>query len=237
VSGEAGTLEAEGRGPTEVGPPVLPRRLFDAFISPGKMAQGVAEHPLWLGALLVSLALVALSTWLIPPELFAEAQRRAALERGVDFPPLTDRALGTFRIIAVVGGSLAFAVMSLVLSGLYTLVFAFILGDEGRYKQYLAIFAHASFIPALLSVPLAPLRIATGDAQFSLSLASFVLFLPDGYFLNVLRMMDLTQIWSTLVVALGVHAIDPRRSFGSAAAILLGILLAFALVVGRFLPT
>jgi hypothetical protein len=86
-------------------------------------------------------------------------------------------------------------------------------------------------------VPLAPLRIATGDAQFSLSLASFVLFLPDGYFLNVLRMMDLTQIWSTLVVALGVHAIDPRRSFGSAATILLGILLAFALVIGRFLPT
>ncbi|HUP52914.1 MAG TPA: hypothetical protein VM198_10585 [Longimicrobiales bacterium] len=50
-------------------------------------------------------------------------------------------------------------------------------------------------------------------------------------------MMDLTQIWSTLVVALGVHAIDPRRSFGNAAAILLGILLTFALVVGRFLPT
>ncbi|HUP52916.1 MAG TPA: hypothetical protein VM198_10595 [Longimicrobiales bacterium] len=51
MSGEAGTLEAEGRGPTEVGPPVLPRRLH---------------------------------------------------------------------IIAVVGGSLAFAVISLVLSGLYT---------------------------------------------------------------------------------------------------------------------
>ena len=236
MSGEVGTLQPRGDGPTEAGPPPLPRRLLDAFVSPGKMARDVAAHPHWLSALLVSLALVALATWLIPPELFAEAQRRAALERGVDFPPLTDRALGTFHIVAIVGGSLAFAVISLVLSGLYTLIFVFILGDEGRYTQYLAIFAHASFIPALLSVPLAPLRIATGDAQFSLSLASFVLFLPDGYLLNVLRMMDLTQIWSTLVVALGVQAIDPRRSFGSAATILLGIQLAFALVVGRFLP-
>jgi hypothetical protein len=237
VSPTDGMPGDETIGPGEGGPPPLPRRLLDAFFSPGKMAQDVAAHPRWLGALLVCLALVALSTWLIPPELFAEAQRRAALERGIDFPPLTDRALRTFQIIAVAGGSIAFALISLLLSGVYTLIFAFILGDEGRYKQYLAVFAHASFIPALLSVPLAPLRIATGDARLSLNLASFVLFLPDGYLLNVLRMMDLTQIWSTLVVALGVHTIDPRRSFGSAASVLLGILLAFALVVGRFLPT
>ena len=217
-------------------PPALLRRLLDAVFSPGKMAREVAEHPRWIGALVVCLALVALSTWLIPPELFAEAQRRAALERGVDFPPLTDRTLRTFHTIAVVGGTLAFAVISFALAGLYTLIFAFILGDEGRYRQYLAIFAHAAFIPALISLPLAPLRVATGDAQFSLSLASFVLFLPDGYFLNVLRLMDLTQIWSTLVVAMGARAIDPRRSFASAAAIMLSILLAFALVVARFLP-
>jgi hypothetical protein len=76
-----------------------------------------------------------------------------------------------------------------------------------------------------------------GDAQFALSLASFFFFLPGGYWLNVLRSMDLTQIWSTLVVAAGARAIDRRRSFGSAAAILFGIQLVFALVLARFLPS
>jgi len=217
--------------------PALPRRLFDAFLSPGKMTREVAADPRWMGALVVSLALLVLSTSLIPPELFAEAQRRAALERGIDVPVLTERALQTIRIASIVGSGLAFTIFSFFFSGVYTLIFAFILGDEGRYKQYLAIFAHASIIPALISVPLAPMRVATGDAQFSLNLASFLLFLPDSYFLNVLRMMDLTQIWSTLVIALGARAIDPRRSFMSAAGILLGIQLAVALVVARFLPT
>jgi hypothetical protein len=221
----------------EAGASALPRRLLDAFVSPAKMAREVAEHPRWVGALLVSLALLALSTWLIPPELFAEAQRRAALERGVEMTPMTDRALQTIHVVATVGSALAFAVLSFILSGLYTLIFAFILGDEGRFKQYLAIFSHASIVPALISVALAPLRVATGDAQFALSLASFFFFLPGGYWLNVLRSMDLTQIWSTLVVAAGARAIDRRRSFGSAAAILFGIQLVFALVLARFLPS
>jgi hypothetical protein len=236
VSDTAGALEAEQRM-REARPPPLPRRLFDTFFNPGKMVREVAEHPRWAAALLLCAALIALSTWLTPPELFAEMQRRAALERGVEVAPMTERALRTIRIASVIGGSIAFTVMGFLLSGLYTAIFAFVLGDDGRYKQYLAVFAHASFIPALITLPLVPLRVAARDAQFGLNLASFAYFLPDGYLLNVLRMMDLTQIWSTLIVALGVRAIDPRRSLVSAAAILLGIQLAIALVVGRFLPT
>ena len=235
MSEAAGALEVEREG-SEAGPRPLPRRLLDAFVSPGRMTREVAEHPRWLGALLLCIALIALSTWLTPPELFAEMQRRAALERGVDFAPPTDRALRTIHVASVVGGSVAFALISFFLAGLYTVIFAFILGDEGRFKQYMAVFAHASFIPALITLPLVPLRVAAEDAQFGVNLASFAFFLPSGYLLNVLRMMDLTQIWSTLVVALGVSAIDPRRSFGSAAAVLLGIQLAVALVVARFLP-
>lgn len=236
MSDAVGGLEIE---PTreEAGPPSLPRRLLDTLFSPGKMAREVAEHPRWVGALLLCMALIALSTWLTPPELFAEMQRRAALDRGVEVPPMTDRTLRTIHLVSVFGGALAFAVMSFVLTGLYTVIFAFVLGDEGRFKQYLGMFAHAAFIPALISVPLVPLRIAAEDPQFSLNLASFALFLQGGYLLNVLRLMDLTQIWSTLVVAMGVRAIDPRRSFGSAAAILLGIQLCVALVFARFLPT
>lgn len=214
----------------------LPRRLFDVFFSPGKLAEELAREPRWLGALLVSLALVTISSALLPPELFAEAQRRVALERGVTVPPVTERTLQLIRLFSVLGAPLGFAVVSFVLAGVYTLIFAFVLGDEGRFRNYLAIVAHSAFIPALLSLPLVPLRISTGDVQFTLNLASFVPFLGEGYLVNALRFMDLAQIWASLVVAQGAHAVDRRRSFASAAAILIGLQLVIALAIARFVP-
>lgn len=217
--------------------PALPRRLLDTFFSPGKMVEAVARDPKWLGALLVSMLLVAVSTALIPPELMVDAQRRAALARGVTPPPMTDRTLQLFRVFSIGGGALAIAVIGALMSGMYTLIFAFILGDEGRYRQYFAVFAHAMFIPTLLSLPLVSLRIQTGDPQFTLSLGSFLFFLEPSYVLNVFRVLDLTQLWSTVVAALGAHAIDCRRGFGSALTIMLVVTLAFALILANFLPT
>ena len=73
-----------------------------------------------------------------------------------------------------------------------------------------------------------------GDPQFTLNVASFF-FLPDGYLLKVFRALDLAQIWSMLVFAQGAHAIDKRRSFGSAAAIALTVMLGITLVAARFM--
>jgi hypothetical protein len=201
------------------------------------MGRAIADDPKWLGALLVVLASIALSSALLPPEPFAEMQRRAALAQGANPPPLTDDTLRIIRIFSIVGGPAAVAVISFVFAGLYTFVFAFVLGDEGRYRQYLALTTHAAFIPALLSLPLVPLRIQAGDPQFGLNLASFLFFLEPGYVLNVFRMMDLTQLWATAVTALGAHQIDRRRGFASAFAILLGFMVVVALIFARFLPT
>jgi hypothetical protein len=195
----------------------------------------LTDNPAWLGALLVSATVVGLAMLLIPPELFIEAQREAALERGVELPEMTDRATLAMRIVIPATTVVATLAMSFFFAGLYTVIFAFVLGDEGRYVQYLAAVTHAWFIAALFGLLVTPLRISTGDPQLTLNLGSFFFFLPDGYFLNVLRVLDLTQIWSTLVIAQGAHAIDRRRSFGSAAAILLVILVGVALVFGRFM--
>ena len=216
--------------------PSLPRRLLDAFFSPTKMGRDVARDPRWLGALLVVVALIALGSALLPTEMFVEVQRRAALQRGVTPPPMTDDTMRVIRIFSVLGGPLAVGLITFVFSGLYTFLFAFVLGDQGRYRQYLALTAHAAIIPAVFAVALVPLRIQTGDPQFGLNLASFLVFLEPGYILNVFRMIDLTQLWATAVTAWGVHEIDRRRSFGSAFMILLGFLVAVALVIARLLP-
>jgi hypothetical protein len=229
------TTSAAAPVETEPTPP-LARRLLDTFFSPTRMGQAVARDPRWIGALLVALALIALSSALLPVELMMEVQRRAALERGVTMPPMTDQTMTMIRVFSVIGAPVAVGIISFVFAGLYTFVFVFVLGDHGRYRQYLALTAHAAFIPSLLSLPLVPLRIQAGDPQFGLNLASFLFFLEPGYLLNVFRFMDLTQLWATAVTAWGVHEIDRRRSFGSAFAVLLGFVIAVALLFARFVP-
>ena len=213
----------------------LPTRLVNVLFSPGKLVAQLAEHPKWFGPMVVLAFVSGLTMALIPVDLFLETQRMAAIDRGVEFPEMGERAIQAMRIVILAATALSTVVFSFGFAGLYALIFGFILGDEGRYTQYLALVTHAWFIPVLFGLLVTPLRISTGDPQFTLNLASFLFFLPDGYFLNVFRVMDLTQIWSTLVIAQGVHAIDSRRSFTSAATILMVILLSIALVAARFI--
>ncbi|MDH3272811.1 MAG: YIP1 family protein [Gemmatimonadota bacterium] len=213
----------------------LPVRLVQVFVSPGKLMDQLAREPRWLGAMLVSTVIVATSLAIIPVELMVEAQRAAMIERGQELPEMSERATQVMRAVVPIASGLATMLFSAVFAGVYMVIFAFFLGDEGRFVQYLAAVTHAWFIAALLGLLLTPLRISTGDPQYTLNLASFFFFLPDGYLYNVLRALDLTQIWSTLVIAQGAHAIDRRRSFKSAATIMLGILLMIALIVGSFM--
>ena len=221
--------------PSELPPIYL--RFLDAFVSPGKMAAYLAKEPKWAVALFLGAALIGLQFALIPSEIFAEAQRQRMFAAGQDPSQMPEQIMGVLGIITAVFGVLGTVLMTFVMAGLYALIFAFILGDQGKYNQYLAVVAHALFIPALIGLLLTPLRISTGNPQFTLNVASFLFFLPSGYWLGVFTAMDLSQIWSALVVAQGAHGIDRHRSFGSAAVILLVIVFAFALVFGRFVPT
>ena len=196
--------------------------------------EAVAKNPVWVGALLVGAVLVALQTALIPFDMIMETQRQAALEAGRDMPEIPETFMNIMRYVTPVFGMIGTFLMTVVFAGLYWLIFSFVLGDEGRYRQYLAVGAHALFVPALIGLALVPLKIMTGDAQATLNLGSFLFFLPDGYWSNVFRLMDLTGIWSALIIAQGAHSIDAKRSFGSAAAILIAIVFIVALIFGIF---
>lgn len=215
--------------------PSLPVRLVQTVVSPGKMSEAVAAHPRWIGALLVCAVLFALSQALIPMELLEEMQRRVALRSGRPVPEIPESARTVIRVVSIVAPAVAFILMSFVMAGINTFIYAFVLGDEGAYKQYLAIGVHAAVITALAQVLLAPARIAAEDPQLTINLGTFLLFLPEGFISNVFRMADVSQIWASLVVAMGAHAIDRRRSFASAAAIQMAIVLVVALAFGWFI--
>lgn len=213
--------------------PSLPNRLLNVFLSPGRVLEAVARHPVWVGALVVGALLVTLQTALIPFDLIMAAQRQAVLESGRDMP---ETFMNIMRFVTPVIATIGVSLFTFISAGLYWLIFAFVLGDEGRYRQYLAVGSHALFVPAVIGLTLVPLKIMTEDPQATLNLGLFLFFISDGYWADVFRLMDLTGIWSALIVAQGAHAIDPRRSFGSAAAITIGITLAFALMFAIFQP-
>ncbi len=201
--------------------PLLPSRLVNVFVSPGKVMETVAKNPVWVGAL-------------IPVDLIMETQRQAALEAGRDMPEIPEAFMNLMRFVTPVIGMVGIALFTFFTAGLYWLIFSFVLGDEGSYRQYLAVGTHALFVPAVIGLALVPLKIVTGDAQATLNLGNFNFFLPNGYWADVLRLVDLTGIWSALIVAHGAHTIDPKRSFGTAAAVVLGIMFAFALFFAAF---
>jgi hypothetical protein len=205
-------------------PPTLPplwKRVIDVFFSPGRLMEAVAANPKPWGALAVGAILVGLAGFLIPAELYEEFIRSTALERGDPVPDDLGTLGNVSRISGLIAGPLFWVLWSLLLGGVATLIFAFVMGDRGRFKQYFAAAAHSLIIPAIGGVLMVPLRIANQNPREVLSVGTFLGGLvPEGYFLNVLNAMDLFALAGFAVLAVGASRIDRARGWGSAFAAL-----------------
>jgi hypothetical protein len=209
-------------------------RVLQVFVSPGELFCGLREKPVWGLALTLGGVLVGTSLALIPADLWVEFAREQMLEQGREAPASFGGTASVMRISSILGGLAGWFVWAFVLAGFMTLVLAFLLGDEGRYRQYLSVVSHALLISALGALLTVPLKIAQADPSLTLSLGTFTPFLPEGYLLRFLRMLDLFALWGYGVMALGASKIDPRRSAGSAAAVLYGLAVAMALAFAPF---
>ena len=211
----------------------LPARLINVFISPGRVMNQIAERPDWMGVLALTTLISAISAAFIPVDLIVETMRQRMIEQGVsvgDFGEAQRNVLRYGRIPGTIVGTL---LLQFGIAALYSVIFIFVLGDEGRYKQYLAAVSHGWFIPVLIGVLLLPLVIQTENLELRLTVDVFIVgFFEPGFVRNVAKLLDLTVIWSILVIAQGAHAIDRRRSFSSAAAIMLTIFFMYAIGVG-----
>jgi hypothetical protein len=204
------------------------------FFSPGELFTALRERPVWGAALGAVIILIALSVILIPAELWVELSRNQLIERGQEVPPGLESSAGVIRIFSVLGAVIVTPIMMFLLAGIVTFIFSFLMGDEGRYVQYLSVVAHASIISAVGALLLVPLKIAQRDPSVTLNLGTFAFFLHEGYFFRVLKMMDLFSLWSYAVMAMGVTKISPRRGLASALTVFLLFAVAFALIFGIF---
>jgi hypothetical protein len=101
-----------------------------------------------------------------------------------------------FRFAGAAGAFVFWAVQLTIFAGLVTLFFAFLLGHEGTFQQYLTVMVHDHLISAPSTVLVLPSRIAEEDAQLLLSLGTFAVFLEPGYLLRFLSFLDLFGLWA-----------------------------------------
>ena len=214
--------------------PSLPIRMLNVFFSPGEVMAGLKDNPAWVGALVLGAALTVLSAVLLPAEILEATMRQQILERGGPAPDNIEAMARIFRIGGAVAGAVFWFVISAAMAGLLTLIFSFILGDRGKYKQYLAVLAHAFLISAVGALVVLPLRIAAQDASMLLSVGTFMPFLEEGYIARALGFVDLFGLWSWAVVGIGVAALEPKRTVGGAIGIVMVIPIALAMIFGIF---
>lgn len=211
----------------------LPIRLINVFVSPGKLMDQLAAQPKWVGIILLTTIVSGVTAALVPADLIVETVRRQMIAQGLDVTEFGDAQMNALRYGRIPGAVIFALLLQFGIAALYAVIFSFVLGDDGRYGQYLAAVSHGWFIPVLFSVLLLPLMIRTENLELRLTVDVFIAsFFEPGLLRNVAKLLDLTVIWSILVIAQGAHAIDERRSFASAAVIMLTIFLLYALGVG-----
>lgn len=214
----------------------LLKRLGRVFYAPAQVMEELRENPRWLGALLVGAVLVLLANMFIPTELMRETMRLQALARGAELPENIDRMAEAMRRASLGVTPVFWLVWNFFMAGIVTVIFAFLFGDEGTYRQYLAVVTHATFIGGMGALLTTPLRLQAQDLYLTLSLGTFASgFMPEGYWLNVLKSLDLFGLWGYGVIAVGAAAIEKRRTWLSAfiAVLIFGVAVAMAVAPFR----
>lgn len=226
---------APAGAPPEV--PSLFKRVLDVFVSPASLFDALRAKPVWGGALLLGALLVVVSAVVVPTELYEEMMREQIIQSGQEMPEGFEMSGMIPKIFGAIGGFIWWMIFSALIAGVVTLVFGFMLGDEGRFKQYLSVTTHAILIMAVSTLLLTPLRIMSGDLQMSFSVGTFLVFLEEGTFLRtMLGFLDLFMLWSFAVLGLGVSRMDDDRGAAGPIVFLLGVAVALAAVFAVIMP-
>jgi hypothetical protein len=170
------------------------------------------ESPRWFGPVVLGAGILLLASLLIPVEMMVEAARIQQIRAGNEAPENMGRMVEVMRTVSLVATPVFWFVWTFFLTGVVTVVFAFLFGDEGTFRQYLAVVAHAGFVGAVGALLTTPLRIQAQDLYLTLSVGTFAqAFMAEGYWLRVLQALDLFGIWTYGLIALGASVLDKRR--------------------------
>jgi hypothetical protein len=218
--------EAAGTaGPASL--PSLPARIVQVFVSPAALFDRLKEVPAWIGMLLVLVVVSVVSSFLLPEEVMRELVQtnlpadaeQEQIDQAVGFA----RAWG--RTLAVVGTPITIA----VIAGILILVYNVLLGGAGTFKQLYSATTHAFVIYTVGGLLTLALILSRGEMT-TLSLNLLIPGLEEGFLFRLLRGINVFSLWTAAVLGIAVSRIYPKRSAGSATALLIALYLVLAVI-------
>lgn len=214
-------------------PAPLGRRVLQTFFAPSDLFRGFGAHAPWAGPLLVSVVAGMLVVLAVPDEAFVAMTEGAVNRRGrpveITSDPETVARYG--RMLGMLTVAVRQPLAAFGFAALLTLVFNGVLRGEARFRQYLAITTHAFLVTALGALAAVGVALLRGGEPQGVTPALLPVFPPGGLPFRVLEGIDLFTVWALVFAALGVSMVNRRRSWASAAAVLLGLYAAAAVGV------
>ncbi|MEX0935585.1 MAG: YIP1 family protein [Gemmatimonadota bacterium] len=215
--------------------PGLPTRLVQVLVAPGRLFRTLAREPRSWDALALGIVLAGLSNLLLPIEVWEQTIREQMTQFDGDMPVDLTVAARTGRVFGTIGVAVFWPILAVLTTGLYSLLFLFVFGYEGRFRQYFSMASHALLVAALGALLVAPLRIWTESAQFTLNLGAFFPMLEEGLAARFLGLLDLFNLWVYALVGLGASVIDGDREPLPSMGVSLGFALLLSLLIASFL--
>jgi hypothetical protein len=193
------------------------RRLVGTFFLPGRTFKALAEHPLWVDALIVVLILVSLYTYFIFPyeqkDNLRSMEANAAKLKGkwgesgyageVERIRNQSRSLHAFLVTPLT------YLFVLLFSALIVLGIGHSVSTQGSYLQVFSMLLHANFVDKLLGNGLRLYLISGRGSAFQTPTSLAVLLSrPEARPITctLLGQVDLFQIWTFCLFGLGLAA-------------------------------
>jgi hypothetical protein len=225
---------------TAPAPPGLLARGVGVIFAPRKTYAAIAQHPRVLGALALTVTIIATATALF---VNSEVGRQAVIEMQVRQVEsmgrqMTDaqyenleRVAPYFAAFTAVSQLVFLPLMALVVAAVFYALFTAILGGDATFKQTLAVVVHTNFIFVAAQFFILPLDYVRESLTSPTSLAIFLPFLEENTFLaRFLGTADLLYIWLSVNLAIGLGVLYKRRT-GPIAIGILALYLVIALLI------
>ena len=212
--------------------PAFLKRLWMVFVQPGDLFNALALNPAWFPMLVLVAVVTGATMWFIPAEAFeAQMLGRMPADQPAQMPAIPPAVL---RATATGGAAVVTFVFAIILSLVTYVIFVFIRGDKATLKQHLSVISHAGIIVAFGALFVLPIRILSVDVTRTLSVGTFLPFLPEGYVHNLLTGLDLFSLWAAVVAGLGLSLLDPRRRWGPTATVMIALVVIAAAIGAIF---
>jgi len=197
-------------------------RGIGVIFAPRKTYAAIARRPRVLGALALTVAIIAGATALF---VDSEVGRQAVIEMQVRQVEamgrqVTDaqyqnleRVAPYFAAFTAVSQLVFLPLAALVVAGILYALFTAILGGDATFKQTLAVVVHTNFIFVAAQFFILPLDYVRESLTSPTSLAVFLPFLEENTFLaRFLGSVDLLYLWLSVNLAIGLGVLYKRRT-------------------------